>query len=212
MSVGLTALTPRDALQFGPRPDPRAGVFETMRVTDGVVPLLEAQLDRLAGSVRELYGIEVPLPVARVRDITPSGDARLRVTFVPGDSAAIDHGPVGPDPVYEGIAPFVLPGGLGAHKWIDRRLIDAITAAAGEGSLPVLVDEDGSVLESTRMNVLIEERGRLISPPADGRFRPGFGRERLRYSEEPVDLDRLLAADAVMLTSALRTVRLPIRP
>ena len=102
----------------------------------------------------------------------------------------------------------MLPRGLGPHKWCDRRLLDAITVAAGTAALPLLVDDDGSVLESARMNVLIEERGRLISPPADGRFRPGFGRRRLQYDEEPVDLDRLLAADAVVLTSALRVVRL----
>ncbi len=102
----------------------------------------------------------------------------------------------------------MLPGGLGPHKWLDRRLLDAITVVAGTTALPLLVDDDGSVLESARMNVLIEERGRLISPPSDGRFRAGFGRRRLQYDEEPVDLDRLLAADAVVLTSALRVVRI----
>ena len=122
--------------------------------------------------------------------------------------STIDRGSRGPDPVYTEIAPFELPRGLGPHKWLDRRLLDAITSAAGARALPLLVDVDGSVLESTRMNVLIEERGRLISPPTDGRFRPGFGRLRLQYDEEPVDLDRLLAADAVVLTSALRVVRL----
>ncbi len=205
----MTVSASRVAVDLGPRPDPRAGVFETIRVSAGAAPLLEAHLVRLAGSAQELYGTELTLSPSQVRGRTPSGDARLRVSFVPGeDSLTIDHGPIAPDPGYKGIAPFVLPHGLGAHKWIDRRLIGAITAAAGEGFLPLLVDEDGSVLESPRMNVLIEERGCLFSPPADGRFRPGFGRERLRYSEEPVGLDRLLAADALVLTSALRTVRI----
>jgi len=129
--------------------------------------------------------------------------------FVPGDATTVDHGPRGTDPVYTEVAPFVLPGGVGPHKWTDRRLLDAITSAAGPHAVPLLLDDDGSVLESTRMNVLIEEGGRLVSPPADGRFRAGFGRTRLQYDEEPVDLDRLLAADAVVLTSALRVVRLP---
>jgi len=140
--------------------------------------------------------------------VTPAGIARLRVTLVPGQGTQIDHGPRPPDPAYEQIAPFVLPGGLGPYKWLDRGLLDAVAEAAGEHALPLLIDSDGSVLETTRMNVLIEERGRLISPPADGRFRAGFGRTRLQYDEEPVDLDRLLAADAVVLTSALRVIRL----
>jgi para-aminobenzoate synthetase / 4-amino-4-deoxychorismate lyase len=204
----LPALPTRDALEFGERPDPAEGIFETILFTDGAAPLLEAHLERLVVSARELYGVSPTSVAADARRALPSGTGRLRVNFVPDDTTTIAHGPRGPDPVYDTVAPFVLPGGLGSHKWIDRRLLDAITAVAGPGALPLLVDDDGSVLEATRMNVLIDERGRLISPPADGRFRPGFGRTRLQYDEEPVDLDRLLAADAVVLTSALRVVRL----
>ena len=202
----------QEALEFGPRPDPELGIFETMCVAAGEVALLNEHLTRLADSARALYGDEPELTPSQVRAAVPTGDARLRVTFRPGAESEIDHGPIGADPVYERIAPFLLPGGLGPHKWMDRRLLDAITARAGAGSLPLILDADGSVLESTRMNVLIEENGRLISPPADGRFRAGFGRTRLRYDEEPVVLDRLLAADAVVLTSALRIVRLRLRP
>ena len=85
-------------------------------------------------------------------------------------------------------------------------------STAADGGLPLLIDADGSVLEATWANVLIEERGRLISPPDDGRALPGIGRRALRYDEEPVDLDRLLAADAVVLSSALRVIRIPREP
>jgi para-aminobenzoate synthetase / 4-amino-4-deoxychorismate lyase len=201
----------RQALDFGERPDPARGVFETLLVSDGTVPLLEAQLERLSESAHTLYGATLDPDLAqRVRDATPLETARLRVTFTPGQPPQVDHGPCPPDPVYTQIAPFALPGGLGPHKWADRALLDAITVAAGNEALPLLTDTDGSVLETTRMNVLIEEHGRLISPPADGRFRSGFGRTCLQYDEEPVDLDRLLAADAVVLTSALRVIRLPL--
>ena len=199
----------RQALDFGQLPDPARGIFETMLVSGGAVALLDAQLERLSTSARELYAA-APEPdlAARVRAATPAGTARLRGTLVPGQGTQIEHGPRPPDPVYTQIAPFVLPGGLGPYKWLDRGLLDAIADAAGAHAVPLLVDGDGSVLETTRMNVLIEERGRLISPPADGRFRAGFGRSCLQYDEEPVDLDRLLAADAVVLTSALRIIRL----
>jgi para-aminobenzoate synthetase/4-amino-4-deoxychorismate lyase len=209
MSGALTSLPVRDALEYGDRPDPADGIFETILFTDSVAPLLDAHLERLAASARELYGVDPASPADSARRALPSGTGRLRVSFVPGHTTTVEHGPRGPDPIYTEVAPFVLARGLGPHKWIDRRLLDALTAVAGPAALPLLVDEDGSVLETARMNVLIEERGRLISPPADGRFRPGFGRLRLQYDEEPVDLDRLLAADAVVLTSALRVVRLP---
>lgn len=199
----------RQALDYGARPDPARGIFETLLLADGAAPLLEAQLERLRESALELYGIELESELAGLAEVVPAGSGRLRIDFVPGEGTAIQQGPRGDDPRYTVLSPFVLAGGLGPHKWADRTLLDAITAAAGDGALPLLLDADGAVLESARMNVLIEERGRLVSPPADGRFRPGFGRTRLRYSEEPVDLDRLLAADAIVLTSALRTVRVP---
>ncbi|MGH2836447.1 MAG: aminotransferase class IV [Solirubrobacteraceae bacterium] len=198
------------ALDFGERPVPAGGIFETIGVTDGVVRLLAAHLERLRGSARELYGADVtPLPTDGPAEL-PAGAGRLRITFVPGHRAQIEYGPRPPDPVYDVIAPFVLPGGLGPHKWADRTLLDAITAAAGPDALPLLLDEDASVLEATGANVLIEERGRLVSPPDDGRALPGIGRSSLQYDEEPVDLARLLAADAVVLTSALRVIRVPL--
>jgi para-aminobenzoate synthetase/4-amino-4-deoxychorismate lyase len=201
----------RQALDFGERPDPSRGIFETILVADGTAPLLGAQLERLRRSARELYAVELGSQLVSDPPSVSSGSGRLRVTFVPGEGIASDRGPRGADPLYTEVAPFVLAGGLGSHKWLDRDLLDAIVAAAGDHALPLLVDVDGSVLESARMNVLIDERGHLISPPFDGRFRPGFGRSRLEYDEEPVDLDRLLAADAVVLTSALRVVRVPLR-
>lgn len=204
----------RQALEYGPRPDPGRGIFETIRIDHGRAPLLAAQLERLRASAVELYGAGVEAELAPQLDpVAPlelPSSGRLRVCVEPGRGVRADTGPRPPDPAYTELAPFVLPGGLGPHKWLDRRLLDALGAAAGAGALPLLIDADGAVLESVRTNVLIEERGRFISPPSDGRFRPGFGRHALRYDEEPVDLDRLLAADAVVLTSALRMLRIPL--
>jgi para-aminobenzoate synthetase/4-amino-4-deoxychorismate lyase len=197
----------RQALDFGPRPDPALGIFETMLVTDGELPMRDEHYTRISASALELYGVELALPA--VTNSQRDWTGRSRLTFIPGEGLSAESGTIGPDPVYTSIAAFVLPGGLGPHKWADRRMLDAITSEAGDGVLPLLVDSDGSVLETTRTNVLIEEHGRLISPPADRRARPGVGRRRLQYDEEPVDLDRLLAADAVVLTSALRVLRLP---
>lgn len=204
----LASLPVRDALDFGERPDPAAGIFETMLVQDGMLPMRDAHCARMDASAQELYGVEkvAPPPPGPLPRRYWNGWSRL--TFVPGAGLSHEIGFRRPDPIYAGIAPFVLPGGLGRHKWADRRLLDALTEAA-DGALPLLIDSDGAVLESTWANVLIERRGRLISPPDDGRALPGIGRGRLHYDEEPVDLDRLLAADAVVLTSALRVVRLP---
>ena len=201
----MRVAAPRRALDYGERPDPAAGVFETLLVRDrGVVGYL-AHRDRMNASAGTLYGV-APLPAAAPPE-RRHANGRMRLTFAPGAGLSIEERQSAPDPVFSGIVPFELPGGLGPHKWADRGLVDALSAAA-DGALALLLDSDGAVLEATWANVLIEERGRLISPPSDGRALPGIGRTRLRYDEEPVDLDRLLAADAVVLTSALRTMRL----
>ena len=125
----------------------RAGIFETMLFSEGAAPLLDAQLERLAASAGELYGLEITRPAGRT---PPSGTGRLRVTFVPRTAHRRSiTGRAGRIPATRRSQPFVLPGGLGPHKWLDRRLLDAITVVAGDGALPLLIDADGSVLEAT---------------------------------------------------------------
>jgi para-aminobenzoate synthetase / 4-amino-4-deoxychorismate lyase len=102
-----------------------------------------------------------------------------------------------------------VPGGLGPHKFADRRLIDALTEAATP-KIPLLVDLDGLVLEASYANVVIVEGDRIITPPHDGRILPGIGLRTLAAHQEPIDLDRLNAADAVVLVNALRGVQ-PVR-
>lgn len=199
----------RRALDHGERPDPARGILETMLVRDGALPMRDLHYARLNASALELYGTGPVISAPAEPLPRRSWTGRLRVSFDPEHGLRRESGRLGPDPSYTALAPFVLPGGLGRHKWADRRLIEAITEAAGPAALPLLIDEDGAVLEAVWASVLIEEDGRLISPPADDRALPGIGRTRLQYAEEPVDLDRLLAADAVVLTSALRVVRLP---
>ena len=98
-----------------------------------------------------------------------------------------------------------VPGGLGEHKWSDRRLIDALSAHVAP-AVPLLVDLDGVVLEASRSNVAIVEGERLITPPLDGRILPGIGRAELDATEEHFDLDRLNGADQVLLVGAVRGV------
>jgi para-aminobenzoate synthetase/4-amino-4-deoxychorismate lyase len=98
----------------------------------------------------------------------------------------------------ERLIPFLLPGGLGAHKWADRRLATALGPAA------LLLDTDGCVLEATWANLFIVEGDRVITPAADGRILPGIRRATIDAVEEPITLERLAGADEVFLTSALR--------
>jgi para-aminobenzoate synthetase/4-amino-4-deoxychorismate lyase len=104
----------------------------------------------------------------------------------------------------------VLPGGLGRHKWADRRLIDSLS---GGGSTPLFCDLDAQVLEAGYAAVVIVEGGAVIAPPLDGRILPSVSRERLlktaaaagmAVTVAPFTLERMRAADAILLTSSLR--------
>jgi para-aminobenzoate synthetase/4-amino-4-deoxychorismate lyase len=172
------------------RPDPALGVFETVLVVDGEPQQLEQHVRRL--------GVDVQLPELH-------GTCRLRIALVDGRvSWATAPLPGEPPAVGFLLSPFLLPGGLGDRKWIDRQLVDSL----GPG-VPLLVDGDGSVLEAAWGNVWAIEGERLLTPPADGRILPGVTRARVLglepdAVEEPLTLDRLRAADGIFLTSALR--------
>ncbi|MGN6869728.1 MAG: bifunctional anthranilate synthase component I family protein/class IV aminotransferase [Solirubrobacteraceae bacterium] len=201
------------ALAHGERPDPGLGVFETVLVEHGRPVGLERHLARLETSLGLLYGSALPSTLtagaqAAAAQAVDAARARMRVLADPAGSVRVTVSPAGPtrsDAVL--LVPFALPGGLGAHKWRDRRLVEALADAAG-GDVPLIVDTDGHVLEAAYANVWIVEDEELITPPTDGRILPGTGREALLAAnpfarEEAFDLARLAQADAVFLTSSI---------
>ncbi len=201
----------QSALRYGPRPDPAAGVFETLLVEHGVPVYLEAHVERLAASLRECYDSQLDPGVAARARAAASRTAtrsRLRIVAEPDGSAVVTVSTAGNVPAapVELIA-FALPGGLGAHKWRDRLLLDALAAHA-PGAVPLLIDMDDLVLEAAYANIWIVEQGALITPPADGRILPGVTRAALLASEpfareEQIGLARLESADAIFLTSSI---------
>jgi para-aminobenzoate synthetase/4-amino-4-deoxychorismate lyase len=210
----------------GPRPDPSEGIFETTLVVDGRAVAVEAHLERLAASLEALYG-QAPPPgagdlIAQAAEGTSLG--RLRLTVVPGGDAGATASvrvatvPAelvfpGPDGAVE-LDPVTVPGGIGPHKWADRRLLEQAEAAVSP-ALPLVVDADGAALETSRGSLFLVSGGALVTPPADGRLLPGITRAQtielaaglgLPVREEPVDLGALSSADEVFLTGAVRGV------
>jgi para-aminobenzoate synthetase/4-amino-4-deoxychorismate lyase len=116
------------------------------------------------------------------------------------------------------LAEVVVPGGIGGHKWSDRRLLDRAQADLGE-AVPLVVDEDGSVLEISRGNVFAVRDGALITPAADGRLLPGIARARvldlaaelgIAAEQRVLSTDELAQADEIFLTGSVRGVE-PVR-
>jgi branched-subunit amino acid aminotransferase/4-amino-4-deoxychorismate lyase len=221
----VSRVAPIPALAGGAdRPDAALGVFETLLVRGGSPLDARAHLARLARSVHALYGEELPEDLlARVVAAAAAAPlARLRVTAVPAlDSAGgaapgrtllteIQAEPLAaePEPDAVTLSPAVLPGGLGAHKWQDRRLLDEL--AQRLEAVPLLLDLDGDVLEAAYANVFIVEGTHLVTPPLDGRQLPGTVRARVLAlhpaREERLSLARIAAADEVLLASSVRGI------
>jgi para-aminobenzoate synthetase/4-amino-4-deoxychorismate lyase len=216
-SVRLVTAVP-DALRYGRRPDPGVGVLETVLVERGQPLALDEHLSRLGAALEEVYGSRLAPTVkglaanaaARTR-----GRSRLRILADPDGSVAVTLSPApprGPRPTI--LMPFLLRGGLGARKWRDRRLIDALQGIV-PGRVPLFIDADGLVLEAAYANIWIVEGDNLITPPPNGRILPGVTRAEIlstaRFArEESIDLDRLMSCDEVFLSSSL-SLRHPAR-
>jgi para-aminobenzoate synthetase/4-amino-4-deoxychorismate lyase len=210
------------------RPDPQRGVFETLLVIDGRAVELDAHLSRLRASLTTLFPDRTPPPL----DVPNTGTSQvgaLRIAVAPevnGELAAtIEHRPAtghfapenGGQSSTEAVSlrSLTLAGGLGAHKWMDRSLLEEAQEWLPTGALPLIVDGDGAVLEASRANVFIVRDGALLTPPADGRILPGVTRMRviglssamgIDVSERELSRDDLLAADEVFLTGSVRGV------
>jgi para-aminobenzoate synthetase / 4-amino-4-deoxychorismate lyase len=208
----VSRVAPVPALAGGAdRPDPALGVFETLLVRGGVPVDARAHLARLERSVSTLYGEALPEDLhARVLAAAAAAPLqRLRVVAAPA-LVEIEVEPLAAEPAADPVtlSPAVLPGGLGAHKWRDRRLLDEL--AQRLDAVLLLLDLDGDVLEAAYANLFIVEGTHLITPPLDGRQLPGTVRARVLAlhpaREERLSLARVAAADELLLASSVRGI------
>jgi para-aminobenzoate synthetase/4-amino-4-deoxychorismate lyase len=207
-------------------PDPRRGVFETLLVEGGVTVELDAHIARLGASLEELYGGKLPHDLgSRAREHARGFDlGRLRIVVAPAEVTggaewrvelaveAVDRGDVFPGRERAGaLETLHRAGGLGRHKWADRRPLETIAAPA----VPLLVDRDDEVLEAGRANVFVGRNGALFTPADDGRILPGIARAGaiaaaaeagIEVTQTRLTADDLFAADEVFLTGSVRGV------
>jgi para-aminobenzoate synthetase/4-amino-4-deoxychorismate lyase len=220
----LTALGARlDTEAAGPAADlaprPTAGVFTSLVVTSGQTRGLAAHLDRLAASVARLYRKELPasLPAGLARCLAGRPAGRLRITVRPVGGplqATVEVVPLTPPPDAVTLRPVIVPGGVGAHKYKDRRLLAGLTRQArlAPDEQLLLTDDTGELLETDRANLFAVADGVLLTPPADGRLLPGTTRAAIiqaardsgiKVGFKPLTLDQLQAAGEVFVTNAV---------
>lgn len=206
----------------GPTLDRRRGLFETLLVAAARPVELEAHLARLGASFEGAFDAALPADLEERVRVRCHGLAlgRLRLTVAPADpepTVEIGAEPVAAAnvfPVRENGAQLrsqLLPGGLGADKWADRRRL----ASTPPPDLPLLLDRGGEVLEAGRANVFVVRRGTLLTPPADGRILPGIARAAvigaaaaagIAVREARLRREELLDADEVFLTGSVRGI------
>lgn len=174
------------------------GLFETMRVVAGAVPLWERHLARMAASA-EVFGLPAP-PRERLRAAAGEllaavggGEGVLRLMVTGGGGWGGGDG--GAAPVFVlttrasgssdrpvRLAMVAAHRGAGdptvAHKTTSRAfwVLAQRRAAALGGDEALVRDAAGEVLESTNGNVLVLVDSVWCTPPADGRILPGIAR------------------------------------
>jgi branched-chain amino acid aminotransferase len=232
-------LVPREQLSLDPDEAGFArgdGLFETLRVEEGVARDIEAHLDRLEAGLRR---IDLALPEERgdlelgigaVAEKAPRPLARLRVTVTRGAPGAppcwlVTAQPYNPphELLYREGVPVVVErelrvsstGPLAGLKSLSYQLNSlALARAEAAGAFEaILLNERGRVAEGSRTNVVVGLRGRVLTPPLSEGCLPGTVRRRLieakLVAEQPLALEDLAAADEIVLTSSL-LVALPV--
>jgi branched-chain amino acid aminotransferase len=217
------------------------GVYDTWRTYGGEPFALEAHLQRLAAAARRLElpgpGDASAWRVRTRRLLGRNGlvDGAARLTITRGDAGTAPMPARSAPPTIlltvrplpaglavqqtRGIGVTLLPfardagAGWGAVKLVGHAsaVVGRMLAArrrAGEG---LYVTPAGFVTEGTTSNVFVVERGRLVTPPADGSILEGVTRELvLRLArragigtqERPIDAARLRRADEVFITAS----------
>ncbi len=181
--------------------DVTQGVFTTLLVLDGDPVDLEAHIARLDASIRAVYGTTVRAGLdeaVRHKAAGLPGRHRLRIEAIPdADSADVSvrmsTAELRTPASTWRLTPKIVPGGLGQHKWIDRSVLGPVTGTVD----PLLIDTDGSVLESGRANIFVVLDDGVHTPPLDGRILPGTARARI--------IEQLTAAGVPVLQRRLTT-------
>jgi para-aminobenzoate synthetase/4-amino-4-deoxychorismate lyase len=203
-----------------PPPDPARGIFTTVQVHDRTPVLAGAHVERLVDSAAAVFGHRLDRQ-ALLRQLeeqaaaTP-GEGRLRLTVTADGRVESDIRPGSPPASSWELVPVAVPGGLGAHKWVDRdRLTELVPGSPGGRVDALVVDADGTLLETSRANLFLVFDDGVHTPRADGRILPGVARasvltslvsRRIPVHEHDLDLADLAGAVEVFVTNAVRGV------
>lgn len=200
------------------------GVFETIGIFDGAFPLWPAHLRRLEHGADTL---EIPFePRSDLQDIAGElldrehGDDIVRITLTVGIEGkptwclTTRRRSASEDPIRLHALASTAPRRRFDIKTTSRAFFSMMMNAAQEAGADdaLLLDADGSVLETTTANVFFWSGDKLRTPRLDGRVLPGVGREALIASiatrgvsveESDWTMADLENSDGILVTNAV---------
>jgi branched-subunit amino acid aminotransferase/4-amino-4-deoxychorismate lyase len=173
------------------------GIFETMRVREGRLPLLDRHLARLADSAARLG---LPRPSAIVREVAEERaadvtlDRILRLGWSAAGTAWAERG-LG-QRIAHRLVPVRVPHPGYPVKSEDRRSFELAQTEAelADGTEPLLLTRRGEIAETARYAILWQQGSVLCYPAADLGVLPSIGLGRILE----------LAAGAGVATRAVR--------
>lgn len=216
------------------------GLFETVRVVHGQAPLWPRHAQRLASGCERLRipPPDTTAVLGEVlRLCADLDDAVARVTLTRGAGARGYAPPSAPRPTLAvTVSPLALDpsagrDGVAVRLCATRLAVQPLLAgmkhlnrleqvmARGEWDDPaiaegLMLDTDGHLVSATAANLFAVFDGRLATPPVDRCGVAGVARAEVMAVREveqvQLNPDRLMAADEVFLTSAVRGI-LPVR-
>jgi branched-chain amino acid aminotransferase len=195
------------------------GVFEVVRLYDGVPYALDEHLARMTNSAANLRlpfdAAEVAADARALLDAARPGDGLLRLVVTRGAHrlALLEPPPDYPPTLALGCVEYVPPRVLDGIKSLSYGANMLATRLAKERGFDeaLLVTPHGRLLEGPTSTFLLVVEGRLITPPLSEHLLDSITRRRVLevcdVAEEPLTLDDLRRATGAALASTTREVQ-----
>jgi branched-subunit amino acid aminotransferase/4-amino-4-deoxychorismate lyase len=191
---------------------PWLGVFETLRVIDGV-PLFVAEHRAELARAMEALGLKVDFDAEKARAELPSQSGRWRwIVTADGARTLFTAEEILPA---EPVALSLSPVRVGSHNWDARfktlsYLAHAQAAKTGATPEVILLNEEGHVASVSRGNIFWRTGNRLFTPAHEAGCRCGIVRgfvlKHQEVEEDHFPLARLQEADEIFITSSIKGI------
>jgi branched-subunit amino acid aminotransferase/4-amino-4-deoxychorismate lyase len=191
---------------------PWLGVFETLRVIDGVplfVPEHRAELAR----AMEVLGLKTQADFAQAQGGLPALSGRWRWIVTPDETFTFFTGE--PTSAAEPVAISVSPVRVGSQNWDARFKTLSYLSHIQAGKTvatpdAILLNENGHVASASRGNIFWRRGEQLYTPAHEAGCRCGVVRSfvlsRRKVEEGHFPLGELLEADEIFLTNSIKGI------